>query len=166
MTVRKILFFPDDRLQKISESCHDFGPPFQHLLQDLWDTLRASPGVGLAAPQIGIFKRVSVIDLTRRKTKRGEPLAPYVIANPILIEGRGEQIPREGCLSVPDLLANVRRYESVIVEADDETGHRRRLTAKGFEALALQHEMDHLDGKLFLDRVTDLKADIFRRKLP
>jgi peptide deformylase len=165
MTVRKILFFPDDRLQKISEPIDDFGLSFQRLLQDLWDTLRASPGVGLAAPQIGIFKRVSVIDLTRRKAKGGESPASYVIANPVLIEGRGEQIPREGCLSVPDLLANVRRYESVVVKAQDETGAHRHVTAKGFEALALQHEMDHLDGKLFLDRVTDLKSDIFRRKV-
>jgi peptide deformylase len=166
MPVREILFFPDHRLQQISRPVEDFGRSFQSLLNDLWDTLRASPGVGLAAPQIGVFRRASVIDLTGRKAKPGDPAAsqPYVIVNPVILEGEGEQIPREGCLSVPDLLANVRRLQSVKVEAADETGRRRIIRARGFEALALQHEIDHLNGRLFLDRVTDLKSDVFRRK--
>lgn len=167
MAVRKILLFPDTQLNQPSEPVRDFGPGFQQLVSDLWNTLRTSPGVGLAAPQIGVFKRVSVIDLSRRKPRKGEPPAPspYVIVNPKIEHGRGEQIPREGCLSVPDLLANVRRYETVEVTAQDEFGHSRQIKASGFEALALQHEIDHLNGLLFLDRVVDLKADVFRRKI-
>jgi peptide deformylase len=166
MALRSILVFPDARLTHACEPIVDFGQPLQRLLQDLWDTLAASPGVGLAAPQIGVRKRVSVIDLTRRKLKKGSAAspAPYVIVNPILIEGSGEQIPREGCLSVPEFLGNVKRFERVVVESLDEHGHPQRKEAAGFEALALQHEMDHMDGKLFLDRIMDLKGDLFQRK--
>jgi peptide deformylase len=87
-----------------------------------------------------------------------------VIVNPKILSMDGVQIPREGCLSVPDLLANVRRAERVDVAYFDEAGQGRSVSAHGFEALALQHEIDHLDGKLFLDRVSNIKTDVFRRK--
>ena len=130
------------------------------------DTLRSTPGVGLAAPQIGVMERVSVIDFSRMKKKlKPAPCQDVrVLINPILLSGSGIQVPREGCLSIPDLLANVRRYEEVRVRIQDQMGAELILTASGFEALALQHEMDHLDGKLFIDRVLNLKTDVFRRK--
>ena len=127
--------------------------------------MKHSPGVGLAAPQIGVQKRVSVIDIGRVK-KRGSSSynGPLVLINPKFIEGRGEQIPREGCLSVPDLLANIQRFETVLVETQKMEGGRKIIQAAGFEALAIQHELDHLDGKLFLDRISNIKTDLFRRK--
>ncbi len=168
MAVRRLLLFPDRTLSHPSKPVRDFGPALSHLIRDLTDTLNAGPGVGLAAPQIGVLERGSVIDVSRRRTRKGETLPPshgfLVLINPTLVEGRGAQVPREGCLSVPDLLANVRRFEEVTVRTQTPGGGERIVRARGFEALALQHEIDHLDGKLFLDRVANLKTDIFRRK--
>ncbi len=161
MSVRKIVLFPDQTLSQPCENVVDFGVPLKNLIADLKDTLYSTPGVGLAAPQIGISKRVSVIHI---KPKKNEGRGFYAIVNPILLLGQGIQIPREGCLSVPDLLANIRRYEKVTVRIQNEEGEEKIIQAEGFEALALQHEIDHLDGKLFLDRVANLKTDIFRRK--
>ena len=167
MAVRPILIFPEAILSAPATLIEDFGPATDHLIQDLWDTLRHSPGVGLAAPQIGVPLRVSVIDTSSRlpSGKKSESShGPLVLINPVRLDGKGVQIPREGCLSVPDFLANVQRMAEVTVRYQDESGEVRKLMATGFEALALQHEMDHLDGLLFLDRVANLKTDLFRRK--
>lgn len=167
MAVRSIRFFPDDVLSTPSSPVDAFDDALRALVEDLWDTLRASPGVGLAAPQIGVSLRVSVIDVGRVVKNRkvdSSYRGPFVIVNPAIISTDGVQTPREGCLSVPDLLANVRRHQSVAVKCLNERGERIEMTAHGFEALALQHEIDHLDGKLFLDRVSNLKTDLFRRK--
>jgi len=129
--------------------------------------MRHSPGVGLAAPQIGVNARVSVIDVGRVLQKRkieSSYNGSLVIVNPRMLAARGAQTPREGCLSVPDLLANVRRYLEIDVAFLNAGGVPQSLTVTGFEALAFQHEMDHLDGKLFLDRVANLKTDLVRRK--
>ena len=167
MPVRPLHLFPDPLL---SQPCHpvlDFGPNLKALAQDLIDTLESTPGVGLAAPQIGTLTRISYIDLTRHKGKQKVPLhraLRYFIVNPKIVRAAGNQVPREGCLSVPDLLGNVRRFNEVVVKSLDLEGNERLLEAQGFEALALQHEIDHLDGTLFLDRILDIKSDIFRRK--
>jgi peptide deformylase len=169
MAVRPIRLFPDDVLATPCRPVPDFGTEFASLVRDLWDTMRASPGVGLAAPQIGVGLRASVIDVERvlRSRKIETSYAgPLVIVNPRIVSAEGSQVPREGCLSVPDLLANVRRHQRVVVECLDEGGRRRTISAHGFEALALQHEIDHLDGMLFLERVSNLKTDLFRRKGP
>ncbi|MCB4755914.1 MAG: peptide deformylase [Elusimicrobia bacterium] len=166
MSVRPLLLFPDLRLTHPSKTIYKFDERLKHLANDLLDTLASSLGVGLAAPQIGVFERISLIDLRKAK-KGGEDIrskSPYFIVNPVLLLGKGTQRPREGCLSVPELLANVRRYREVKVRAQDLHGFEIYIHAFDFEALALQHEMDHLDGKLFLDRVYDIKTDIFRRK--
>lgn len=167
MPVRPIRLFPDDILSISCKAIASFDAPLRALVSDLWDTMRASPGVGLAAPQIGTLLRASVIDVDRvirQKKTDSSYNGPLVIVNPKILEGDGGQTPREGCLSVPDLLANVRRHHRVRVEFRDEAGERKEIVAHGFEALALQHEVDHLDGKLFLDRVSNLKTDVFRRK--
>ncbi len=130
------------------------------------DTMYASPGVGLAAPQIGVLQRVSVIDVSRIKRKdNNQNHGLIILINPRFVATAGTQTPREGCLSVPDLLANVHRYADVTVETDTREGGKKTVKTHGFEALALQHELDHLDGKLFLDRVVNIKTDIFRRKI-
>jgi len=165
MTVRSIRFFPDPILSQPANTVQDFGPPLAGLVEDLTDTMIASPGVGVAAPQIGVSFRVSVIDV--RRSSRKSVLGSHgliVLINPILLRGENVQIPREGCLSLPDVLANVRRYETITVRTQTVDGNERIFKAQGFEALALQHEIDHLDGKLFIDRVLNLKTDLFRRK--
>lgn len=113
------------------------------LLDDMAETMYDANGVGLAAPQIGISRRIIVVDV-------GEGLIELI--NPVLLKGRGKQIGEEGCLSVPDFFANVERYKTIFVEGLDRDGHRVQLKAKDFSAVALQHEMDHLDGILFIDK--------------
>lgn len=163
MAVRSLRIFPDPILSKPSEPIHLFNETLEQLIDDLADTMRASPGVGLAAPQIGVLKRVSVIDVSRFKKNQASQ-GFIVLINPRLLKGEGEQVPREGCLSVPDFLADVKRYQAVTVYTQTLTGNGHLITAHGFEALALQHEIDHLNGQLFLDRVLNLKTDVFRRK--
>jgi peptide deformylase len=170
MTVKRIMLFPDPVLSQPGAPVTQFDETLSQLIRDLNDTLNTGPGVGLAAPQIGVSQRVSVIDIRRRKTRPGEK-APenhgaILLINPVLVEGKGKQIPREGCLSVPDLLANVVRFQDVIVKTRCLDGGEAVIHASGFEALALQHEIDHLDGHLFLDRVANIKTDLFRRKTP
>lgn len=167
MALRPIRLFPDNVLSMPCRPVTSFDRELQQLVTDLWDTLRNSPGVGLAAPQIGVSRQVSVIDVGRVVQQRkieSSCAGSFVMVNPVIVDQTGTQVPREGCLSVPDLLANVRRSKEVRVVFQDETGRRREMVAHGFEALALQHEVDHLNGKLFLDRVSNLKTDVFRRK--
>jgi peptide deformylase len=167
MAVRPIRLFPDEVLSTPCRSVRAFDGALHSLVKDLKETLYASPGVGLAAPQIGISLQVSVIDVSRpgsRKVK-GTSNGLIVLVNPRIKSAEGTQTPREGCLSVPDLLGNVQRFEHVSVEAIDENGNEKLIESSGFEALALQHEIDHLNGRLFLDRISNLKTDLFRRKV-
>jgi peptide deformylase len=165
MSVRSIRLFPDPVLSRPCARVEIDDPALSQLIADLTDTLDASPGVGLAAPQIGIAKQVSVIDVRRLKRQPSPVNHGFVLLlNPELIHGHGEQVPREGCLSVPDFLANVKRFMSVTVITETLERKRRTIETEGFEALAFQHEIDHLQGRLFLDRVVNVKTDIFRRK--
>jgi peptide deformylase len=131
---------------------------------DLIDTMRANPGcVGVAAPQLGDEVRIVAVDVSDhpRATRHHGPL---VLVNPVIVLSTGSEVAREGCLSIPDLTANVRRATEILVEASDPEGDKRAIQAEGFEARCLQHEIDHLDGILFLDRVASLATDVFRRK--
>jgi peptide deformylase len=126
------------------------------------DTLKASPGVALAAPQIGQLVQIIVVDVSRKKGEQGHGLV--VLLNPRILQQDGPRIIREGCLSVPDYTGNVLRYERTVVQGVSPDGLPITLVASGFEALAFQHELDHLDGTLFLDRIESLSTDLFRRK--
>jgi peptide deformylase len=139
-------------------------PGVERVAQDLVETMRAFPRcVGLAAPQLGEPMRIVVVDVDRHPKGAGGT-GLLVLVNPEIVEASGDDVAREGCLSVPDLTANVRRATSVVVEAFTPTGDPRVVVASGFEARALQHEIDHLDGILFLDRVESLTRDVFRRR--
>jgi peptide deformylase len=131
---------------------------------DLVDTMRANPGcVGLAATQLGELVRMLVVDVTddhRAASSNGL----LVLVNPRLVGASGSEIAREGCLSIPDFTANVRRATQITIATATPEGEERRVTSEGFEARCLLHELDHLDGILFLDRVASLKSDVFRRK--
>ena len=134
------------------------------LVADLIDTMRISPAcVGLAAPQIGVNQRVIVVDVTGHpKTSTEHGLVCLI--DPVVVDSSGRSVGREGCMSVPDLTANVARAKCVVVQGTDQNGAERFVVADAFEGQALQHEIDHLDGLLILDRVTSLSTDVFRRQ--
>ncbi|HEY7585638.1 MAG TPA: peptide deformylase [Candidatus Deferrimicrobiaceae bacterium] len=166
MAVLPILKFPDPLLQQKSASVESITPDMSSLIDDLLDTMRASPGgVGISAPQVGILKRIVTVDVSA--SKRGSQASNnglLVLINPEILAKGGRQIVREGCMSIPDYTANIERAQWVLVDALDRDGKQVILESVGFEAVAIQHEVDHLDGILFLDRVTSIKTDLFRRK--
>jgi peptide deformylase len=165
MPVRPVLRVPNAALKQRCE--HVLAADleaFRAVAADLIDTMHAHPRcVGLAAPQIGALVRVVAVDVTdhpRATSANGL----VVLANPTIVHSQGSEIAREGCLSVPAFTANVRRATEVVVEGLTLDGEARRLEADGFEARCFLHEVDHLDGILFLDRVDSLATDVFRRR--
>ena len=163
MAVLKILQYPHPLLKSRSKQVHTIDDRINRIIQDLLDTLHASPGVALAAPQIGESYRIIVCDVSRKIKEHHH--GRIVLINPMIQRKEGKNIFREGCLSVPDYTGNVSRAERVWVEGLSPQGLRVNLNAAGFEALALQHEIDHLEGILFLDRIASLSTDLFRRKV-
>lgn len=165
MPVQKILIYPHTVLKKL---CHPVGTidsAVQGLLQDLLDTMRAGPGsVGVAAPQIGVTLRVCVVDVSASRNGKDNNHGLLQMINPEITKASGAAIMREGCMSVPDYTGDVERATEVTVRFLDNQGTQQEVTASGFEAIAIQHEMDHLDGLLFLDRIASLKTGLFRRK--
>jgi peptide deformylase len=155
--IRDVLLHPHPLLTQVAAPADP--ETAARVAQDLLDTMRSFVhSVGIAAPQIGESLRVAVVDVTGHRkttTSHGE----LVLVNPVIVEASGSEVGREGCLSIPELTANVRRATHVVVEAEG-----LRVETEGFEARALQHEIDHLDGLLFLDRVESLEADVFQRK--
>ena len=166
MAVKEVLVYPDPRLKKVCSPINEIDKPAQQLLVDLVDTMvDAGHSVGIAAPQIGTLLRAAVVDVSKSKLgKKQQNHGLLQMVNPEIIEKEGNQIVREGCMSVPDYTGNVTRAESIVVQFLDENWQRQVIHAEGFEAIAIQHELDHLDGFLFLDRVSSLKTDLFRRK--
>jgi peptide deformylase len=163
VAVRDVLHFPAAVLKQPAAPL-EVGAEARALCTDLVDTMRASPAcVGLAAPQIGFGARAFCLDVTgHRKARSVHGL--IVLLNPVIVSREGVDVAREGCMSLPDVTGNVRRAETVSVHGVTPDGDERLITADAFEARALQHEIDHLDGFLFLDRVSSLTADVFPRK--
>lgn len=140
------------------------GPSIRRLAQDLLDTAASYPRtVGIAAPQVGALWRLAYVDCSGHPKAPGAQ-GPIWLVDPVLLHAEGDEVGREGCLSLPDITANVRRATRIAVEATDLDGSRRRIEAEGFEARAVLHEMDHLDGVLILDRVASLALDVFPRR--
>ena len=162
MAVRSILLYPEPLLKQPSAPVSLTDPALPSLVQDLLDTLDTSPGVALAAPQIGAAHKIIVVDVARKPGAQGHGLV--VLINPHILHQEGPKVVREGCLSVPDYTGNVTRYEQAIVEGMTPDGRILILTTSGLEALAFQHEIDHLEGLLFLDRIASLSTDLFRRR--
>ncbi len=164
MAVLEILTCPDDRLRQVSEPVEQFDGVLQGHIDDLEETRLAGPGaVGIAAPQVAWFQRVLIVDVSGRK-KTGNH-GHLILVNPEITEWDGFAIGREGCLSVPDYTGNVVRAERIRLDALDREGNRLCFEMEGFEARAVQHEMDHLDGLLFLDRLVSRRQDLFQRKV-
>ena len=163
MAVRPVLQLPDPVLKRIAEPVGRIDDDCRALAVDLIDTMRASPAcVGLAAPQIGVSKRAFVMDITGHK-KAVSCHGEVVLFDPEVLLAHGPDVAREGCMSVPDLTGDVPRATRIVVRGLDVEGRDRVIQADAFEARALQHELDHLDGLLFLDRVSSHHA-VFRRK--
>jgi len=165
MPIREVVIYPDPRLKEVSQAVVSIDEPsVDSIIKDLLDTMYEAPGcVGIAAPQIGEMKRIMVIDASRN-AKNPPNHGRMILINPTIDEQSGEILAREGCLSIPDLTANVKRAESIKVSALNEKGETINIETSGFEARVILHEYDHLDGILFLDRVASLKTDVFRRK--
>ena len=165
MAVRSIRIYPDPILKQVAEPVRALDKTVVAVIQDLVDTMVDSGhSVGVAAPQIGILQRVVVVDVSRSKLGKDNNHGLLEMVNPEIIEKSGSKLMREGCMSVPDYTGNVQRAEHIVVEFTNRTGQLRVIEATGFEAVAIQHELDHLDGLLFLDRVSSLKTDLYRRK--
>jgi peptide deformylase len=172
MAVRDVLVLPHPALKQVARELvlveGEAGASDRELLdglaRDLLETMRAHTGcVGLAAPQLGELVRMIVVDVTsHRKTTVCHGL--MVLVNPVVVRSSGAEVAREGCLSIPQLTANVRRATHIELSASTPTGEPVRVETEGFEARCLLHEIDHLDGILFLDRVDSLTTDVFRRK--
>ncbi|MGH9441275.1 MAG: peptide deformylase [Thermoanaerobaculia bacterium] len=159
--IREIVKYGDPRLRAENEPVGDFGPGLQALIRDLVETCHAAPGLGLAAPQIGINRRVAIVDLSVGADSSGI----VVLVNPMLLSAEGEIREEEGCLSIPGLSEPLARPAKVVVEAADGLGKRRRIEGEGLFARALLHESDHLDSRLFVDRLRGLKGELVRRKI-
>lgn len=160
MAILPIIKYPDPRLKKPSRPVEDDPAHLKNLVRDMFDTMYEAPGVGLAAPQVGLNLRLFVVDVSGYQ----EGLGPMVFINPELIEGEGRIVWEEGCLSVPEMVVEVPRMERVVMEGTDLEGRRFQVQAEGIFAIALQHELDHLDGKLIIDRVSPLKRELYRKK--
>ncbi len=158
MPVKRVLEYPHEALTQVCEPIEDFeDEDFQSLINDLRDTCEAYRGEGIAAPQIGVNKRVFVVGVDKSAFK--------VYVNPEIIDSDGKERNKEGCLSFPGIVEFVERAEDVTVKAQDEIGEEFTVSADGVEAIALQHEMDHLDGILFIERMSPLSKRYALRKL-
>jgi peptide deformylase len=161
MAIRPLAPSGDPVLRKKAKKVRDFGPSLQELIDDMTETMRQAPGVGLAAPQVGVSLRVAVIELPEDENEEEETRDPYrgkliVICNPEVVKSWGEEEQQEGCLSMPRYVGDVNRATRVVVKAQDRRGKQIRLKAEGFMARVLQHEIDHLNGMVFVDRVESL----------
>ncbi len=165
MPPRTILIYPHPILKEVCREVAAIDAEISVLIADLLDTMRAGPGsVGVAAPQVGVTARVCVVDVSASRLGRDNNHGLLVLVNPEIVHREGAAVMREGCMSIPDYTGDVERATAIIVRFVDEKGEERKIGASGFEAVAIQHEMDHLDGILFLDRIASLKTGLFRRK--
>ncbi|MGZ4815117.1 MAG: peptide deformylase [Terriglobales bacterium] len=157
-----IVKFGDPVLERDAETITEFDTPeLNELIADMFESMYAAHGVGLAAPQIGISKRIAVIDVTFKE----DPDAKLVLINPEIIKVEGKLSESEGCLSIPEFRENVTRAKAVTVRAQDAKGEFWEKTGEDLLARAFQHEIDHLNGKLYIHRISALKRDLMKRKI-
>ncbi len=159
MALLNILHYPDPRLRTKADPVTEFDNRLKTLISDMFETMYEAPGIGLAATQVNVHKRLLVMDVSEEKNE------PKVLINPEFLSREGEEEMDEGCLSVPGYYETVRRAEKIAVRAQDADGKFFEITADGLEAVCIQHEMDHLEGKLFVDYISGLKRDRIRKKL-
>ena len=159
--IRPILRFGDDILHERARDVGPLTPDLARLVDDMIETMYAAPGIGLAAPQVGVPLRIFVVDVSVGL----DPSGPIVMINPSFVERDGMQLEEEGCLSVPGFNATVARPSRAIVRGLDRSGHEQQREGTGLLARAFQHEMDHLDGTVFVDRLRGIKRDLIVRRI-
>lgn len=161
MSVLPIRFFPDPVLRKPCEKVEKFDQNLAQIIKNLFQTMKSQPhGIGIAAPQVGIAKQIAIVDVSAR-VPGAERL---VLINPQILDLNDEKASREGCMSLPNYMGNLKRYERVTIQWHNEKGELLCREFCGIEAVCIQHEVDHLNGKLFIDRVTSLKRDLIPRE--
>lgn len=159
MALLPILQYPDPRLHKVAKSVVSVTEQTRKLIKDMAETMYAAPGVGLAATQVDVHERIVVIDVSEEHNDL------KVLINPVLLTAEGEEESEEGCLSVPGIYEDVTRAERVVIQALDENGKEFKLEADGLLAVCIQHEMDHLQGRVFVEHLSHLKQTRIRAKL-
>jgi peptide deformylase len=160
MALLEIKKYPEKILTQKAEPVTTINGEVQKLIDDMTETMYAAPGIGLAAPQVGISKRIAVIDISP-----GESTFPlYVFINPVIISVEGLIEVEEGCLSIPEFTTKIGRAEKVLVSSLDREGKKIEMEAEGILAFALQHEIDHLEGTLLIDRISSLKREFFKKR--
>ncbi len=159
MPLLPILRFPDPRLKKLAEPVRNIDENIRRLARDMAETMYDAPGIGLAATQVDVHKRVIVIDISETRDQL------FTLINPEIVESDGQQVCEEGCLSVPGIYDKVERAENVVVRYLDLEGQERTIEADGLLAVCLQHEIDHLNGKVFVEHLSQLKQMRIKAKL-
>lgn len=159
MALLNILHFPDERLRTIAQPVDEVNDEVRSLVDDMFETMYTAPGIGLAATQVNVHKRIIVIDISEDKSQ------PLCLINPEITERDGIQSYEEGCLSVPGFYENVERANAINVKALDRDGKEFQLRTDGLLAICIQHEMDHLQGKLFVDYISEMKRSRIKKKL-
>ena len=154
-----IVEFPDPRLRTVARPVKEVDTRIRQLVEDMFETMYEAPGIGLAATQVDVHEQLLVLDVSEDKSE------PMVFINPKILSSEGSQVYQEGCLSVPGIYADVKRANSVVVSALDREGKAFELAAEGLLAVCIQHEMDHLAGKVFVDYLSPLKRELVRKKL-
>ena len=162
MTILDILTYPDKFLKKKTNPVENIDGAMQTVFNDMAATMYEAPGIGLAAPQVGIGQSFLIYDIAPKEDSRDL----HILVNPRIISSEGEILSEnEGCLSVPDFRADVKRAERILVEGVDRDGNPLRFEAEGMLAIVIQHEMDHLDGTLFIDHISALKRQMYKRRV-
>lgn len=161
--IKKIITYPNPILAKKAATVTDFDEDLRQLIVDMVDTMFDAPGAGLAANQIGVSKQVVVINVSEKE--KDADRQSLALINPEIIHGEGSQVDVEGCLSVIEYSTKVERFQKIVVRAFDITGKEREFEAEDFFARVIQHECDHLEGKLFIDRISSLKRTLYKKKL-
>ena len=159
MAILNILHFPDDRLRTVAKPVTEVTDKHRTFINNMLETMYDAPGIGLAATQVNVHERILVIDISEEKNQ------PLVLINPEILEKDGDQEFDEGCLSVPGIYETVHRAEKIRIKALNKEGQSFEMNAEGLLAVCIQHEMDHLDGKLFVDYLSQLKKQRIRKKL-
>ena len=159
MTILNILKYPDERLYKVAREVKVVNKEIKTLISNMAETMYEAPGIGLAATQVDFHQRIIIIDISEDKNNL------LVLINPILLESKGEEFNQEGCLSVPEVFEKVKRADWIKISAIDINGKKFELEADGLLAVCIQHEMDHLEGKVFVDYLSNLKKNRIKKKL-
>ena len=159
--IYEVVKYPDPVLARKGARVEEFGPQLSEFVEDMFESMYAAQGIGLAAPQIGVSQQITVIDLSFRKN----PEEKLVLINPVIVDRRGEQYEEEGCLSLPEIREKVKRSAWVKVRAQDARGQTFEVEGEELLARALQHEIDHLHGVLFLEHLSRLKRDLVGRRI-